>query len=160
MAIYVKESSSCERLDCIFPIGSIYMSVNSTNPSTYFGGTWTAWGTGRVPVGIDSSQSEFNTVEKTGGSKEVQSHTHSVSLTSASSGSHTHTIPVQDKAGLNGTVTNKYIITTGSSNRLSGGAQAAGAHTHKVSGNTGSYGSGNSKNLPPYIVCYMWKRTA
>lgn len=40
------------------------MSVNSTNPKNLFGGTWVAWGTGRVPVGIDTSQTEFASIEK------------------------------------------------------------------------------------------------
>lgn len=72
-----------EILDIIYPVGSIYMSVNSTNPQNLFGGTWVAWGTGRVPVGIDTSQTEFNAVEKTGGEKthklkvsEMPSHDH------------------------------------------------------------------------------------
>lgn len=63
-------------VDFIYPIGSIYFSINSQNPSKWFGGTWEAWGTGRVPVGIDTSQTEFNSVEKTGGSKAMQKHQH------------------------------------------------------------------------------------
>ena len=55
--------------ESIFPIGSIYMSVTNTNPSNSFGGTWLLWGQGRVPIGVDTSQSEFNSVEKTGGAK-------------------------------------------------------------------------------------------
>ena len=51
----------------MYPVGSIYMSVSPTNPSAYFGGTWAAWGTGRVPVGVDASDTHFSTVEKTGG---------------------------------------------------------------------------------------------
>jgi len=52
----------------IYPIGSIYMSIDNTNPSDLFGGTWVAWGSGRVPVGVDTTQDSFNIVEKTGGS--------------------------------------------------------------------------------------------
>ena len=55
--------------ESIFPIGSIYMSVTNTNPSNSFGGTWVLWGQGRVPIGVDTSQSEVNSVEKTGGTK-------------------------------------------------------------------------------------------
>ncbi len=55
--------------ESIFPVGSIYMSVTNTNPSSSFGGTWVLWGQGRVPIGVDTSQSEFNSVEKTGGTK-------------------------------------------------------------------------------------------
>ena len=54
-------------VDIIYPIGSIYLSVNNVNPSSVFGGTWEAWGSGKVPVGVDTTQTEFNTVEKTGG---------------------------------------------------------------------------------------------
>ena len=56
-------------LDKVYPVGSIYLSVNSADPSTLFGGTWAAWGVGRVPVGVDASQTEFDTVEETGGAK-------------------------------------------------------------------------------------------
>ena len=69
--------------DLIYPIGSIYISIKNTNPSTLFGGTWVSWGAGRVPVGVDTTQNEFKTVEKTGGEKthkltvsEMPKHTH------------------------------------------------------------------------------------
>ena len=77
--------------DVIYPIGSIYLSVNDTNPGTLFGGTWVAWGAGKVPVGVDASQTEFATVEKTGGNKTVDlSHTHTSAKHSHSSASHHH----------------------------------------------------------------------
>ena len=53
--------------DAVYPVGSIYISVKSTNPSSFFGGTWTAFGTGRTLVGINTSDTNFDTVEKTGG---------------------------------------------------------------------------------------------
>ena len=75
--IYIRTRNSAEwsswtlmvHRESIFPIGSIYMSVTNTNPSNSFGGTWVLWGQGRVPIGVDTSQSEFNSVEKTGGAK-------------------------------------------------------------------------------------------
>ena len=75
--IYIRTRNSAEwsswtlmvHRESIFPIGSIYMSVTNTNPSNSFGGTWVLWGQGRVPIGVDTSQSEFNSVEKTGGTK-------------------------------------------------------------------------------------------
>ncbi|MCJ7834552.1 hypothetical protein MUB23_03975 [Cuneatibacter sp. NSJ-177] len=70
----------------VYPVGSIYMSTSSTNPGTLFGGTWEAWGSGRVPVGVNSSDSDFSPAGKTGGTKTINlSHSHTVS-------SHTHTI--------------------------------------------------------------------
>lgn len=73
-------------LDYFHPIGDIKMTVVNTNPGTIIGGTWVAWGSGRVPVGVDTGQTEFDTVEETGGSK-------SVTLTAAQSGlvGHNHT---------------------------------------------------------------------
>lgn len=69
----------------IYPVGSIYISTSSTNPSSYFGGTWTAVAQGRTLIGVNTSDSDFNTVMKTGGSKthtltinEMPSHAHSL----------------------------------------------------------------------------------
>lgn len=53
----------------LHPIGSIEINVSGANPSTYIGGTWQQWGQGRVPVGVDTTDSDFNSVEKTGGEK-------------------------------------------------------------------------------------------
>ena len=47
-------------------VGDIIFSTSDENPSTIYGGTWVAWGKGQVPVGVDTSDSDFNTVEKTG----------------------------------------------------------------------------------------------
>lgn len=123
-------------LDLVYPVGSIYMSINSTNPSTLFGGTWVAWGSGRVPVGVNTSQSAFNTAEKTGG--EIN-HT----LTVAELPSHAHPIPQHYGGG-----------------SLHGWVQRIDEVDYTMS-ETGYTGSGQAhNNMPPYIVCYMWKRTA
>lgn len=72
-----------------FPVGSIFLSTVATDPATLLGyGTWAAFGTGRLLVGLDAGQTEFDTLGKTGGAK-------TVTLTAAQSGlpQHTH---VQD----------------------------------------------------------------
>ena len=57
---------------CPFPVGAIYMSTTSANPSTFWTGTtWQAFATGKTIIGIDTSDTDFNSVNKTGGSKEV-----------------------------------------------------------------------------------------
>ena len=61
-----------QMIDKIYPVGSIFMSATLSTASAVsnaLGGTWVAWGTGRVPVGVDTSQTEFDTVEETGGIK-------------------------------------------------------------------------------------------
>ena len=153
----------------VYPVGSIYMSVNATNPSTYFGGTWVAWGTGRVPVGINTSDTNFNTVEKTGGAAtvtltatQIPSHTHAKgTLATASAGAHTHNLNLT-KTTWSGSSSSRVVVDSADYTALTNKATAsAGAHTHTVSGSTAATGGGGSHtNLQPYIVCYMWKRTA
>ena len=84
-------------LETIYPVGSIYINAGvATNPGTLLGfGTWTAFGTGRTIVGVDSSDTDFDAVRETGGSK-----THT--LTIAELPAHTHQLGSQDSgAGLN-----------------------------------------------------------
>lgn len=62
------------------PIGKIIFSTENVNPAEYLGfGTWEAWGSGRVPVGVDTGDTDFNTPEKETGSKtkSIPSHNHS-----------------------------------------------------------------------------------
>lgn len=76
----------------IYPVGSIYLSTNNTNPGTFWGGTWVAWGSGRVPVGVNTEDSNFNTVEKIGGAASINlAHSHTVNGHSHTI-SHTHTV--------------------------------------------------------------------
>lgn len=218
--------SQTQVLNLIYPVGAVFMSTVNTNPGTYLGGTWERWGSGRVPVGVNSSDSDFSAAGKTGGEKthtlstaempshahaqgsletdESGVHTHGFSATSASDGAHTHNVSgTAASAGAHthkGYYRNKYNTsssnlglgtssTTGvsgtdsqitnsagsHSHDVSGTAASAGSHTHTfsgttdhsdehrhaVTGSTSSAGSGNAhNNMPPYITCYMWRRTA
>ncbi len=153
----------------MYPVGSIYMSVNATNPSAYFGGTWVAWGAGRVPVGINTADGNFNTVEKTGGastvtltSTQIPSHTHAKgTLATASAGAHTHNLNLT-KTTWAGSSSSRVVVDSTDYTAMTNKATAsAGAHTHTISGSTAATGGGGAhSNLQPYIVCYMWKRTA
>lgn len=149
------------------------MSVNSTNPSTYFGGTWVAWGSGRVPVGINTSDTNFSTVEKTGGSSTVTlttsqmpSHTHTFtgsSATTSSNGAHTHTLNL-NKTAWSGSGSSRVVVDSTDYTALTNNKTTSnGAHTHTLTAkgsNANTGGGGSHTNLQPYIVCYMWKRTA
>lgn len=154
----------------MYPVGSIYMSVKNTNPSTYFGGTWVAWGAGRVPVGVNTSDSNFSTVEKTGGASTVTltasqmpSHSHAKgTLATGGAGAHSHDLQNQKTAwGTSGG--NRVLIdaTSGYTAVTNKTTTSVQAHTHTISGSTAATGGGGAHtNLQPYITCYMWKRTA
>ena len=156
--------------DYVYPVGSIYMSVSSTNPGRLFGGTWTAWGTGRVPVGINASDSNFSTVEKTGGESshkltisEMPSHNHKTDASVIET-----TLLGKEGSGTNyevGTITEtvNYTETKNTTQKLLPGSGPGLSLITKVEAAYGVPAQGGDtahNNLQPYIVCYMWKRTA
>ena len=117
-------------------VGKIIMDTANVNPATYLGfGTWTLWGAGRVPVGVDTTDSDFNSVEKTGGEKK---HT----MTIAELVEHDHYVFFKDT----GTKGN-------SESRIIGHSESTVT--------TAKTGGGQPFNIQQkYITCYMWKRTA
>jgi hypothetical protein len=119
---------------CPFPVGSLYMSVDSRNPSEFWAGTtWSVWGSGRVPVGFDSTQTEFDTVEKTDGEK-------------------VHTLSTSEMPSHNHTLGNALSVGQ-SAPGFAGATIGQGITTISATG-----GGAAHNNLQPYIVCYMWKR--
>lgn len=127
-------------INALYPVGSIYINAtNDTNPSELLGsGTWVTFGAGRVLVGLDSTDEDetnnFSTAESTGGSKTHQ-------LTVNEMPAHTHSY---------GTFSQANPAATGGS----------GAYT-SITGTTQSTGGDEAhNNVQPYIVVYMWKRTA
>lgn len=142
-----------------FPVGSVFLSVVSTNPSALLGyGTWAAFAAGRMLVGVDSADPDFATVEVTGGSKthtltesELPSHTHAVT-----DPGHTH---VENSNGATtGGLRGWAAADTSTNNPTATGYSTASATTGISLGSTG--GGSAHNNLPPYITVYMWKRTA
>lgn len=89
-------TSKEEIIDSAFPVKSIFITTNSANPGTYLGGIWEAFGTGKTLIAVDTSNTNFNTVEKTGGQTELNlAHTHSTSghmLTTSEIPSHSHSM--------------------------------------------------------------------
>lgn len=132
---------------CIFPVGSIYLSVNNMNPSTYFGGTWVRTGKGKTLVGVDENDSDFNTVQKTGGSKNLASHRHKIVQVNSSNVEY----PVVGSYAPTG---GSYISILGAN----GATNYDNAEQYQLK--TDSAGSGNSGNLQPYLTCYIWLRTS
>lgn len=133
---------------------------------------WVLWGAGKVPVGVDSSDSDFSTVEKTGGAKTVTlaaanmpSHNHALSsgtVTVTAVDGHTHQAASGTyKVGSGSGSSYKYFTNGGSTGPATTGSGGGHTHTATLSGNTGSKGSGTAhNNVQPYITCYFYKRTA
>lgn len=135
----VDNNSLSTILQAVYPVGSIYITVTSTNPATVFGfGTWVAFGAGKTLVGFNASETEFDTVEETGGAK-----THT--LTAAQMPIHNHLT----------------YITGGGSEAHDVAGYGWDGSTARPYVPTSSAGSGQAhNNLQPYIVTYMFKRTA
>ena len=139
-------------LDNVYPIGSIYMNVNSTNPGTLFGGTWEQI-QGKFLLGTSSSY-------PAGSQGGEASHT----LTTAEMPSHEHN--PANEAGYSGFITNSekaFSIGDMGSQSGSGRYYPYASAEFDISRNTltGTTGGGKShNNMPPYLSIYIWKRTA
>ena len=118
----------------LYPVGSIYMSVNSTNPSNYFGGTWEQI-KDRFLLACGSTYSNGSTggeATHTLTVNEIPSHNHPIKNTNVGGGVTTYnTVKAEDKRGWGGNI---YTDNTG-------GGQA-------------------HNNMPPYLAVYIWKRVA
>lgn len=143
-------------LQSLHPVGSIYINAGvSTNPATLLGfGTWTAFGAGRVMVGLDSGDTDFDTLEETGGTKDAIIPTHNHTATSSvSDPGHNHTFTRYGSLQ-GGTGGSTFWVGTASDNT---GSATTGISVTTTTANAGE--SATAKNLQPYITVYMWKRT-
>lgn len=122
-------------LEAMMPVGFVLTLGVSTNPATLYGfGTWSAIA-GRVIVGLDGTQTEFNTLNKTGGAK-----THTLTVNEMPEHSHPYT---------------RYA------SRENGASSLWDTWNGASAANTGTAGGGQAhNNLQPYIVKYVWERTA
>lgn len=146
-------------LDFIYPVGSIYMSVNNVSPQTFLGGTWVAL-QDRFLIGAGHSYA----VNATGGAtthtltvNEMPSHSHTFAGSSIAAHNHGLFISGDGNAGLGDHVVealrtwanldNRYVTNTNGASGVSGSIAASGGnHAHSI--------------MNPYLAVYMWKRTA
>ena len=143
-------------LNKIYPVGSIYLSVNSTNPANLFGGTWVQL-KDRFLLGAGDTYSNGST----GGESthtltidEMPQHNH---IQSWAGNDHTTNNLVTDKAS--GSQSDRNVFGTGSGCRYN--SQSAWHNSGATIVGTGFRGSSSShNNMPPYLTVYMWKRTA
>jgi hypothetical protein len=174
-------------LEAIYPVGSIYTNAtSSSNPSVLLGfGTWEAFGAGRVMVGLNASDSDFDTAEETGGSKTstssgtISGTVGGTALTEAQMPKHYHqyrgansmTAPQNDEGasysfgnyggGTPDDAAQQYGTFSTGGGSASGGTATGTAdgesHTHSFSG---TFSGSTQSTVQPYIVVRMWKRTA
>ena len=143
--------------DAVYPVGAIFTTVTAYADSAAVvaaigGTTWVAFGAGKVLVGVDTGDTDFDTVEETGGAK-TDSHT----LTTAEMPAHTHLSGVADDSSV------PFISPTTSGVSGSGGLYQGPGEGRSYQGETSSTGSGSAHThdvVQPYITVYMWKRTA
>lgn len=157
-------------LNMFYPVGSVYETMDSSfDPNKKWGGTWERI-KGRVLVGVDENDSDFNTAEKIGGEKthklsvsEMPSHSHSAGEKSLKGG--VNNISGQDKNwGLTssgifsnwGDTNGFYSTSKETTTNYKDGFYIDATHTHTI-GNTG--GGNAHNNLQPYVTCFIWKRT-
>lgn len=148
-------------LNAIYPIGSIYMSVNSTSPANIFGGTWeqiqdkfllsagSTYTNGSTGGSASTSYTPSGTVDgHTLTVDEIPSHRHQYfrqrALSSETIGPDSNTTYASTTANGN-TKTEPYTYYTG----------GGGSHNHGFTGQASSIDT-----MPPYLTVYMWKRTA
>lgn len=186
---YYQQLTNSELLSLVYPVGSIYTSVNNTNPGSFLGGTWVSFGAGRTLIGVNSSDDDFSAAQKTGGAKQVTlstdqmpSHTHTGS-TDSGDGNHNHNAQTAE-ASLEGTFTAFRGTTGGIVSRVGESSDNVGGtgttrenlkitadHQHQINiSNSGAHihdfttesagGSEPIDILPPYITVYFWRRTA
>lgn len=150
-AVYLKDKNGNKLVSVpYYRVGDLFLTTIATNPSSYLGGKWELFGPGRCLVCVDTSQTEFNSVKKTGGSKYLQQHNHTMNQ----AGNHSHGIKFDQVWAFGGTTS--IATTSGGPYGGNGYVYDSGNHVHTINNS----GSGNSQNLQPFITCYVWIRTA
>ena len=162
-AFVTASTSASTMADIVYPVGAIFTTTTAYADSaavvTAIGGTtWVVFGAGKVLVGVDSSDADFDTIEETGGTK-----THT--LTAAQLPDHNHTY-----AKLTGQGSGSGVNFAGSSTGLAYTWKKTDDETVTATTNhsldtsdiaAGTYPAGGSHPIvQPYITVYMWKRTA
>ena len=167
-------TSSESITDKIYPIGSIYMSINSTNPSTLFGGTWeqiedkfllasgTNYSNGATGGSADAVVVKHNHTQN------PHNHTQNAHYHNANSDGTRSFMTAPTGSGWNevagGNISGSgfhYVATPDKSNYnvwVNQSANATATNQAQTATNQESGVDGTGKNMPPYLTVYMWKR--
>jgi len=155
------DAATLTAVRAMWPVGSVFTSVVSTNPATLLGfGTWSSIAAGRMLIGLDSGDTKFDTVKETGGAEtvtltetELPNHTHTATSVVTDPG-HTHTTGLATNGDQDGSGSNGAIYGTG----LSTGSSTTGVTVATTNTATGTGSAFSIMN--PYFVVYFWERTA
>lgn len=141
-------------INSIYPVGSVYISLTGTNPSTYLKGTWEQFGQGRTLIGEGTGDDGSNTMKFTVGStggKYEHNHTYGIKLNDYYSNISNVNLLNSDgswQGGVNDGSRNAYVNST-----CQEGNKEVNSQAFKIKANTS-----NSKTMHPYITVYFWKR--
>lgn len=143
-----------------FPVGSVFLSVVSTNPATLIGyGTWEQIASGQMLVGQNSGDSDFDVAEETGGSKTKTisaGNLPQLSVTVTDPG-HNHVL-TELRDATTGPATTNIALTADASSQL--GTKVTGTRTTGITATANTGGANTALNVVnPYFVVYVWKRT-
>ena len=142
-----------EGIDNFYPIGAIYQSAAPTDPSTFMGGVWERFGNGKVLVGADETDADFNAANKQGG---VKVHKHDSGTYEAMIGTNGGNT---DSLGyIAGNKNNDKIQNSTSTYKIAGQPIGAGKNFNHFTEIAGQ--SAGSSSLQPYITIYRWRRIA
>ncbi len=137
-----------------YGIGRIIITETNTNPGTFIGGTWELFSQGRMIMGVDLNNPNFNEAGKAGGSIE---HSHNLSQAgyakAAIYGGAPCSVNYTRVTGLN---YDSYFTATGSADSNNQGATRSGVDRAIALGGV----TDSESSLPPFITCYVWKRVA
>lgn len=147
-------------IDKMYPVGSIYISVNNVFPEEFLGGIWERFAAGRTLIGIDVNNENYGEAEKIGGSEtttleanHMASHTHSFSWTGKPSGTASTSVSIAADGNHYHTAGALSANNTGLTGRIANmamegieGISAYGVFSASPGGSAGRYGGGTSNS--------------
>lgn len=144
-------------LDRMYPVNSIYISTNSTSPASLYGGSWERYGTGRVLVSADDSDTDF-TAGKTGGKKKLVWDT---TDNNSSAGMWIYTkLSIRSDATIIAENHSESGYLWNANSGIFKGSSMQWTNPSNVTGSVSTFGSLNLPAMNPYVAVYIWRRTA
>lgn len=140
-------------LEQCYPVGSIYQSTEPTNPSTFMGGVWERFGNGKVLVGVDETDADFNAANKQGGAKIHKHDSGTYEAMIGSVGGDTGSLGFQA-----GNRNEERLKNSTATYRVKGEVIGSGRNFNHFTEIAGQ--SADSSSLQPYVTIYRWRRTA